>query len=75
MDDLVKNKESEKTRKDKYLDLDRELKNAAEHEGDSDTTCIKHTLHDPKILVRGFEEWKMGGAADNYLISSIAKIG
>ena len=42
-DHRVKLKESEK--RDKYLDLARELKKTMEHEKDSDTNCNQHAQY------------------------------
>ena len=49
----VKMKENEK--RDKYLDLARELKKAVEREGDDDTNTNWHTWNSPQRLGKGTE--------------------
>ena len=47
----MKLKENEK--RDKYLDLVRDLKKTFEHEGDVDTNCIWSTWNNPQSTVKG----------------------
>ena len=47
----MKIKENEK--RDKYLDLARELKKAMEHAGDGDTNCNRYTWNGPQRLGKG----------------------
>ena len=48
----IKTKESEK--KDKYLDLTRELKKRTiEYEGDGDANCNRYTCNNPLITYKG----------------------
>ena len=53
-----KMKEIEK--RDKYLNLARELKKNAEHEGDGDTTCCWCTRSSPvKVWKKDWRNWKL----------------
>ena len=60
-DNGLKLKESEK--RDKYLDLARELKKTKnmEHESDDDTNCNWCTQYSHKGLVQGLEDFEIRG--------------
>ena len=74
-DHRLKRKGSEK--RDKYLDLARELKkNTMEHEGDGDTNCNLHTRHSPQSIgigTRGLGNKRTSADPPNYSIVEIAQ--
>ena len=68
-DHRIKLKESEK--KDKYLDLAKELKKTMEHEGDDYTSrdwCIRYKYLRTIKGTEGLESWRTRGDGPNYSI-------
>ena len=73
-DHRVKFKESEK--KDKYLDLVRELKKTVEYENDSDTNCNWYTRYSHRRIdtgTRGLGNMMTSGDYPNYCIIEIGQ--
>ena len=69
----VKLKESEK--KEKYLDLARELKKTVEHESDVYTNCNWCSWHNPQKIIKGtggLGKKRMSGDYPNYYIIEIS---
>ena len=56
MDDRVKIKENKK--RDKYLELARELRKPREYDSDVDTNYCRGTWYDPKNLIKNWKGWK-----------------
>ena len=71
-DNGVKIKENEK--KDKYLNLTRELKKATEHEGNGDTNCNWRTWNDLQRLGKRAGRVRNRTTNRNYLNYSIVDI-
>ena len=68
-DSRIKLKECEK--KDKYLDLDRELKKTMEHAGDNYTNCNWCVWNSNKRITKGnggLGSWRTSGDHPNYYI-------
>ena len=66
----VKLKESKK--RDKYIDLARELKKSMEHEGDGDINCTWRTWNKTQRIGKGLKDMEIRGDHPDY---SITKIG
>ena len=70
-DHSVKIKEIEK--RDKYLDLARELKKTIEHESDSDTNCGWCIGTIPKGLVKEWENLEISGQVETMQITALLR--
>ena len=65
----IKLKECEK--RDKYLDLARELKKTMEHESDNYTNCAFGTV--TKGLLKGLEDLEVGGRVETIQTTALLK--